>query len=177
MQSLLFVSVLLAAITVGGLVFKYRRALDFSISLNAAKHPLTIVWLAAGIGASLLAACGWYIGWFASVYDTSYVSNICFGLIVMCLLIAIVIPDIKGWRRNVHRLAGYIAVLAMPVFLASVFAQLNDISRLVATTVITAQVVMIYLLFFVKSALKYLLQFQALYIGCFFLVLLLITYA
>jgi hypothetical protein len=170
-------SLIVAMITVAGLVWRFRKELDFSISLNAAKHPFALMWLAVGAGMSLLFGGFWYFGWFVDQYDAPWYSTMLFTSILTSLLLAVVVPDIAGMRRKVHRFAGYVTVIFMPLFLLSVALQMPSRVRLIAAVVVVAQIVMIYLLFFVKKALKYLLPFQAVYLLGFFLVLLILSYA
>ena len=177
MQHLLLLSFLVVLITVGGLVFRFRSDLDFSISLNAAKHPLALLWLWVGGLLSIALVVAWYFIWLNKIYDLSLFSTISFLVIAASFAMAITLPDVPGTRRELHRAAGYMAVVGIPVFLLSLTPLLHSLTLYVSWIVIIGCIGMMYLLFFVKSALKYLLQFQALYIASFFLVLLLLTYA
>lgn len=176
-QHFLVLSIVATIVTIGGLLLRYRSRLDYSISLNAAKHPVTLVWLGIGSGISLALASIWYIGWFMPTYDAGLIQSLLFGAIIISFVTAVIVPDIQGKRRIIHRLAAYAAVILIPFFLISVFGYLNQIGQAVALACVAAQFGMMYLLFFVRTALRRLLQYQAVYLISFFTILLLLTYA
>lgn len=177
-SDLLAAAVIITTVTVLSIVVVLKSSPETTISLNVAKHKTAFYFLAIGISLALALSSLWYNQWFAPVYSLQLLSHAFFSVIVSSFLIAVWIPDVAGRRRKIHRLAAYIAVLTMPLFLLTIAPSLPYLiySYALFATVLL-QAAMVYLLFFVPVARKYFLPLQGVYLASFFVVLLTLTYS
>lgn len=94
------------------------------------------------------------------------------------ILLAAWIPDVTGWKRNVHYAASY-GILGSFIVMSSVIV-LADISigvRLLATAVLISEIIMVGMFFWAPKARAHFLIYQALYIFGFLSLILALTYA
>ncbi len=177
MKHLLVFAVILSFLAIVLVVRRLKSDTSTTISLNAAKDPVAFFAIAIGVTVSLALATIYYAGWLQPAYNLTIVSTFLFFGIILSFALTSWIPDSSGWKRRLHRLAAYLAIFIMPAFLVSLLA-ISTSSFLVSAIILgaSAQLFMLYLLFFVPKARQWFLLFQVLYLTVFFVILILLTY-
>ncbi len=149
-----------------------------TISQHVAKSRLTqIVFGAVALLATLLASCVI----FADIlphYRSSEIGYGIFGLVMACFLVAAVVPYIKGTRRGqVHDIAAWGVCYLIPIAIfVSLFWPLSDLAWQLSFGLLIAVCLLLLLLATVKSLRRQFLGLQSLYLGLFFVYLVVITY-
>lgn len=162
-----------------GLILRLTGVSDpsMTLSLHAASARRFQVAFASVL--SVVAGIFWLFNtWLSDVKYMPVAYDVAFFVTLICVLVAAWVPDIKGAKRRIHRLAAYGIVLLIPLLVA-LFASnphIAAIARLYAWIACAVLIALCYMLFFVPSQRSHFLYYQALYLGLFFSVLVVVTY-
>ena len=162
----------------GYLVKKYRDPSLLTLSKHAASAPE-----AYRLFMFTLVICGvlfyvWLLEWFAPHLELGMAFTVLVTLMVLCQIIAAIVPDTLRGRRKIHRLAAYsMAVLYLPVCGLILFSpQLSSSARLICLALTLYMLVGFISVVIIGKARRYYLAFQIQYIIAFQVVILSAAY-
>ena len=149
-----------------------------TISQHVAKSLTTqIVFGIVGVIASLLASVSIF-SWILPHHQADLISHTLFGIVTLFFFAAAIIPYIKGtWRGSIHNIAAWGMCFVIPVVMFSALLwQLNTPTRVIETILFITTCVLLILLATKKSLRAHFLALQSLYLGIFFVFLVILAY-
>lgn len=179
MEHLLVVALTIFALAGAWVVRRAGMTTHLSISLHAAKTRVSRgVFGVLVLLATVLMAVQLY-GWLLPHYGSGSVMYILFGLVIVCLSTAALVPHIeRTWREIVHNSVAWGIVYVIPLVMACMLQwSLSSFAwwLVVCAVAVNSALLMIALLWYQRCR-PWFLYFQTAYLAVFFGSLLIVTY-
>lgn len=173
------VSIIMMFCAAGFVLWRYEIDKTKSISQHIALYR-HIFWLFAVI--STVASCLFYIfmkEWFIPHFRPHAIFEYVLLAGLGCQLVAAWVPDTEKLSSQIHRIFAYTMAALMPILLALIFfaSAISATGKFVAATAALLMILQFLIFRTIKSAHKFFLINQSLYIVIFYTSLLLITYS
>ncbi len=177
-QYLLLLGCVVVAVTLLAVMKRAEWSARISFSMHAAQSRGSYVIFALGLTGAVTCFAAWFVGWFAPQFHPGWLFTSVFFTALALLLVAAWVRWEKGKKGEIHDFAAYRMAYLMPVLPAILVfnPSLSLVARTVAGGVVVAQLILLYLLFFVPATRRHFFRYQLMYIALTFGALFAATY-
>jgi len=170
-------SFLTLAVGIGFIIRRWGKVSILSLSKHAARQQESRMIFAVSLTLSIVLFGLFGFGWLVPALQLGVGYGVLLGLALGCALVAGLVADAGGWQGRVHGVTAWTMAVCMPLLIGGLLiAPRVGVAAKFFLAIILSYLVFDWVLFtFARWSRKFFLIFQASYVLCFYLAMLLVA--